>query len=43
MVRLVTQFSPKEEEMFRNMVRRVNTVIKVDECESIKFHLPELI
>ncbi|KAK6636553.1 hypothetical protein RUM43_010215 [Polyplax serrata] len=28
MVRLVTQFSPKEEEMFRNMVRRVNTVIK---------------
>lgn len=29
MVRLITQFSAKEEEMFRNMVRRVNTVISV--------------
>ncbi|KAL0267260.1 UNVERIFIED_CONTAM: hypothetical protein PYX00_009582 [Menopon gallinae] len=28
MVRLITQFSAKEEEMFRNMVRRVNTVIR---------------
>ena len=29
MVRLITQLTPKEEEMFRNMVRRMNTLCKV--------------
>ncbi|XP_072394686.1 proline dehydrogenase 1, mitochondrial isoform X1 [Diabrotica undecimpunctata] len=28
MIRLLTQLSPKEEEMFRNMVRRFNTIVK---------------
>ncbi|CAH0548852.1 unnamed protein product [Brassicogethes aeneus] len=28
MARLITQLSTKEEEMFRNMVRRVNTIVK---------------
>lgn len=33
MVRLISQLSTKEEEMFRNMVRRVNTLVKVcDNC-----------
>lgn len=27
MARLITQLSPKEEEMFRNMIRRVNTIV----------------
>lgn len=29
MVRLLSQLTEKEEEMFRNMVRRVNTLVKV--------------
>lgn len=29
MVRLITKLSPKEEEMFRNMIRRMNTLVKV--------------
>lgn len=29
MVRLITQLSPKEEEMFRNMIRRLNSIVKV--------------
>lgn len=29
MRRLISQISPKEEEMFRNMVRRLNTIAKV--------------
>lgn len=29
MSRLITQLSPKEEEMFRNMIRRMNTIVKV--------------
>ncbi|XP_063926311.1 proline dehydrogenase 1, mitochondrial-like isoform X1 [Zophobas morio] len=28
MSRLITQLSPKEEEMFRNMIRRMNTIVK---------------
>nr|XP_023030410.1 proline dehydrogenase 1, mitochondrial isoform X1 [Leptinotarsa decemlineata]XP_023030411.1 proline dehydrogenase 1, mitochondrial isoform X1 [Leptinotarsa decemlineata] len=28
MIRLITQLSPKEEEMFRNMIRRMNTIVK---------------
>ncbi|XP_060534177.1 proline dehydrogenase 1, mitochondrial isoform X2 [Cylas formicarius] len=28
MARLITQLSPKEEEMFRNMIRRLNTIAK---------------
>jgi len=28
MVRLISQLSPREEEMFRNMIRRLNTLIK---------------
>ncbi|XP_076255299.1 proline dehydrogenase slgA isoform X2 [Rhynchophorus ferrugineus] len=28
MARLITQLSPKEEEMFRNMIRRINTIVK---------------
>ncbi|XP_065173131.1 proline dehydrogenase 1, mitochondrial isoform X2 [Atheta coriaria] len=28
MVRLITKLSPKEEEMFRNMIRRMNTLVK---------------
>lgn len=28
MARLITQLSTKEEEMFRNMIRRVNTIVK---------------
>ncbi|KAK9751874.1 Proline dehydrogenase [Popillia japonica] len=28
MVRLITQLSSKEEEMFRNMIRRLNTIVK---------------
>lgn len=36
MVRLISQLSTKEEEMFRNMVRRVNTLVKVcDNCQHI--------
>jgi hypothetical protein len=31
MSRLITQLSPKEEEMFRNMIRRMNTIVKVVE------------
>lgn len=29
MVRLITQLEHKEEEMFRNMIRRLNTLVKV--------------
>lgn len=29
MRRLISQIPPKEEEMFRNMIRRVNTIVKV--------------
>lgn len=29
MRRLISQISPKEEEMFKNMLRRLNTIIKV--------------
>lgn len=29
MSRLITQLSKKEEEMFRNMIRRLNTIVKV--------------
>lgn len=29
MRRLISQISPKEEEMFRNMIRRLNTIVKV--------------
>lgn len=29
MVRMITQLSTKEEEMFRNMIRRINTLVKV--------------
>jgi proline dehydrogenase len=29
MVRLITQLTPKEEEMFRNMVRRMNNLCRV--------------
>lgn len=29
MVRLLSQLSQKEEEMFRNMVRRLNTLVRV--------------
>lgn len=29
MRRLISQIAPKEEEMFRNMIRRVNTIVKV--------------
>lgn len=29
MARLITQLSQKEEEMFRNMIRRLNTIVKV--------------
>lgn len=29
MRRLISQIPPKEEEMFRNMVRRINTIVKV--------------
>lgn len=29
MRRLISQISPKEEEMFRNMLRRLNSIIKV--------------
>ncbi|KAG5899649.1 hypothetical protein JTB14_036021 [Gonioctena quinquepunctata] len=28
MIRLITQLSPKEEEMFQNMIRRMNTIVK---------------
>lgn len=28
MARLITQLSPKEEEMFKNMIRRINTIVK---------------
>nr|XP_022904865.1 proline dehydrogenase 1, mitochondrial isoform X2 [Onthophagus taurus] len=28
MARLITQLSPKEEEMFKNMIRRLNTIVK---------------
>ena len=29
MRRLISQIPPKEEEMFRNMIRRLNTIVKV--------------
>lgn len=29
MRRLTSQIPPKEEEMFRNMIRRLNTIVKV--------------
>lgn len=29
MRRLISQIPPKEEEMFRNMIRRINTIVKV--------------
>lgn len=32
MVRFLTQLSTKEEEMFRNMIRRLNTIVKVGYC-----------
>lgn len=32
MRRLISQIPPKEEEMFRNMIRRLNTIVKVMEC-----------
>lgn len=35
MRRLISQIPPKEEEMFRNMIRRVNTIVKVGQ-KSIK-------
>ena len=28
MVRLITQLTPKEEEMFRNMIRRINNLVR---------------
>lgn len=33
MTRLISQLSTKEEEMFRNMIRRVNTIVKVSVLE----------
>ena len=38
MRRLTSQIAPKEEEMFRNMIRRLNYIVKVsgindDECD----------
>lgn len=30
MRRLISQIPPKEEEMFRNMIRRLNTIVKVN-------------
>lgn len=30
MRRLTSQISPKEEEMFQNMIRRVDTIVKVE-------------
>lgn len=36
MRRLISQIPPKEEEMFRNMIRRLNTIVKViKNCNSI--------
>ena len=32
MRRLISQIPPKEEEMFRNMIRRLNTIVKVGNC-----------
>lgn len=32
MRRLISQIPPKEEEMFRNMIRRINTIVKVQSC-----------
>lgn len=29
MRRLISQISPKEEEMFRNMIRRLNNIVKI--------------
>lgn len=37
MRRLTSQIPQKEEEMFRNMIRRVNTIVKVRFC-NLKFH-----
>lgn len=34
MRRLISQIPPKEEEMFRNMIRRLNTIVKV--CKTFK-------
>lgn len=31
MRRLISQIPPKEEEMFRNMIRRLNTIVKVSQ------------
>lgn len=36
MRRLTSQIPQKEEEMFRNMIRRVNTIVKVSFC-NLKF------
>lgn len=36
MRRLISQIPPKEEEMFRNMIRRVNTIVKVNSSIIIK-------
>lgn len=35
MRRLISQIPPKEEEMFRNMIRRLNTIVKVNEILTI--------
>lgn len=37
MRRLISQISPKEEEMFRNMIRRLNTIVKVSWDYYIKY------
>lgn len=36
MRRLISQIPPKEEEMFRNMIRRINTIVKVGYSLSIQ-------
>lgn len=36
MRRLISQISPKEEEMFRNMIRRLNTIVKVRKLHPIQ-------
>jgi len=35
MVRLLSQLSKKEEEMFRNMVQRLNTLVQVIKCNIV--------